>query len=89
MKISDLQENTAVYTTEYVINKDSGIVYVSLDDDGDLHVFSKEGANVEKAMLVTFKNIISMDNSLLSIGNIDKGEKFYRDNKNSPWIKIN
>lgn len=88
MKISDLQKNAAVYTTEYVMNENSDIVYISLDEDGDLHVLSNEGADMKKAMLVAFKNIIAKDESVLSISNIEKGEQFYRDNKNNSWIKI-
>jgi len=88
MNFSYFPKNKSVYTTEFVINDDSDIVYVSLDEDGDFQVFSKEGADTEKTMLVSLENILSKDPSLLEILNIEKGEQFYRKNKNSQWVKM-
>ena len=88
MKLSDFPTEKPVFTTEYVIKQNADIVYVSLDQDNDLHMFSEEGAEMDKAMLVSIQNIIEKDNSLLEIPNLEKEDQFYRNNKKSKWTKL-
>ncbi|PQL93489.1 hypothetical protein [Apibacter adventoris] len=86
MKLTDLPKNKPVITTTFVINENKDIVYVSLDKDNDLQMFSEEGAIMKEAIIVSLDEILLKDSSLASI-NIEKNESVYRQNKNSLWTK--
>ncbi|GET45464.1 hypothetical protein CAPN002_09170 [Capnocytophaga stomatis] len=87
MNIKEINPNTVVVTTSYVTQNQHPIVSVFYDEDGDLQVFSQEGADMEKVQLITFQQILTIDPSLLTIGNLNKGEQFYRDSPKEQWRK--
>ncbi len=87
MELNSLPKNLPVITTTYVVIDKSPIIYISYDEEGDFQIFSDEGAEMEKSTVVSLGDILEMDSSLLSL-DINKGEKFYRENKDSAWQKI-
>ncbi|SMC38175.1 hypothetical protein [Chryseobacterium sp. YR221] len=88
MNINEIPGNTPVITTKYVVEKTSDIVYVSFDEEGDFQVFSDEGADMDNVKVVSLSEIIELDKSVTQLVDINKGEKFYRENINSIWQKI-
>lgn len=87
MKIADVEKNRAVFTTEYVMKHRSDIVYIEIDDDLDIQVFSREGADMDKAMLVSIASILALDESILLLPEFEQGDKFIRKDTFSPWEK--
>ncbi|MBL3549159.1 MULTISPECIES: hypothetical protein [Chryseobacterium] len=88
MNINEIPGNTPVITTKYVVEKTSDIVYVSFDEEGDFQVFSDEGADMDNVKVVSLSQILELDKSVTQLVDINKGEKFYRENINSIWQKI-
>ncbi|AHG64836.1 hypothetical protein [Advenella mimigardefordensis] len=88
MKITDVEKNRAVFTTEYVMKHHSDIVHIEIDDDLDIQVFSREGADMDKAMLVSMASILVLDESLLLLPEFGQGDKFIRKDSFSPWEKV-
>lgn len=88
MRIADVEKDKAVFTTEYVMNHNSDIIYISIDDDLDLQVFSSEGADMDKAMLVSMANILAIDDSILLLPEFERGDKFIRKDRFAPWQKL-
>jgi len=88
MKIADVEKNRAVFTTEYVMKHHSDIVHIEIDDDLDIQVFSREGADMDKAMLVSMASILALDESILLLPEFEQGDKFIRKDSFSPWEKI-
>ena len=88
MNINEIPGNTPVITTKYVVEKTSDIVYVSFDEEGDFQVFSDEGADMDNVKVVSLGQILELDKSVTQLVDINKGEKFYRENINSIWQKI-
>lgn len=88
MKIADVEKNSAVLTTEYVMKHHSDIVHIEIDDDLDIQVFSREGADMDKAMLVSMASILALDESILLLPEFEQGDKFIRKDSFSPWEKI-
>ena len=88
MKIADVEKNRAVFTTEYVMKHHSDIVHIEIDDDLDIQVFSREGADMDKAMLVSMASILALDESLLLLPEFEQGDKFIRKDSFSPSEKV-
>ncbi len=80
------KQNTPVITTKNVVNKESDIIYVSYDLEGDFQVFSKEEADSENVMIISVEKVLEIDPSLQKLDKIRPGEKYVRENKNSEWF---
>ena len=81
--------STAVFTTFYVTEEKNDITYVSHDlEDGAWQFFSSdEIANFEKeARLVSLKNIIEIDPSVVEIADMPEGYYAVRKSKKDNWI---
>ncbi len=77
-----------VFTTVYVIEKDSPIVYVSHDMDGDWQFFgNEENVEIDKARVVLLGEIIKRDPSVKEVLDMPKGTAAYRKSIKSSWIK--
>lgn len=88
MNLTDFAPNTAVITTTHVVKNGSLIEYVSYDEDGDFQMFSEEGADMERAAVVSLESLLKLDPSLAELKNLEKGDEFYRETKAQPWVKI-
>ena len=77
--------NTAVFTTRFVIESQSTIVFVSHDDDGDWQFLSEEGPVENEARIALLSEMIELDPTILDIADIPSGTKAFRDDQYSPW----
>jgi hypothetical protein len=81
--------DTAVFTTQYVIESKSVIVYVCHDDDGDWQFHGAEDDISEDEMrVVGLGEIITLDNTILDISDLPIGFEAIRKDINSPWTII-
>ncbi|HET6224709.1 MAG TPA: hypothetical protein VFF27_00425 [Bacteroidia bacterium] len=79
----------AVFTTVYVIENNSPIVYVSHDMDGDWQFFgSEENIEIDKSRIVLLEEIIERDPSVKELLDMSKGTAAYRKSRESEWIRI-
>ena len=82
-------DNTAVFTTKFVLNEGKEITLVYHDeDDGAWQFFSDDKfddfENVAK--IVGLSEIIDMDNSLLDLADLQEGYFAQRRSKGEKWI---
>ncbi len=89
MKLTEYPKNKIVFTTKSVVKENAPIFYISLDKDGDFQMFGNEEQDVNNAILVSLGQIIEMDKTLLNLSNIEIGEAYIRDNKESEWKIFN
>ena len=81
---------TAVFTTKYIIEEGSPIVYVSHDEDGSWQFHGPENnVAIEAARLVALGEIIELDPSVLEVSEMPTGSKAIRNNKGSKWEIVN
>lgn len=88
--LKDLDRNTMVVTSTYVMNDGLPILYVSNDfdeDGGSTWQFHCDNGdyNMEKMLLVRFENILKKDKGLLTI-KLEIGEEAKRKSIKSDWI---
>ena len=78
--------NTAVFTTKYVLEKKSPILFVFHFSDGSWQFSGpEENLSYDDFKVVSLEEIIKLDNSLLEVGNIPLGSEAKRSNYKSPW----
>jgi hypothetical protein len=86
--INDL--NKAVFTTVYVLNRISPIVYVSHDADDDWQFFGPEkNVQIDKARVMSLGEIIEMDPTVKELLNMPIGTEAHRKDIGSEWMRIN
>ena len=79
----------AVFTTVYVIENNSPIVYVSHDIDGDWQFFGHEkDVEIDKARVVSLEEIIEIDSSVKDVLDMPRGTAAHRKSRESEWVKI-
>ena len=79
----------AVFTTVYVIENNSPIVYVSHDMDGDWQFFGpEENVEMDKSRVVLLGEIIDMDSSLKELLDLPMGTAAYRQSRESERLKL-
>ena len=86
MKIIEENKNKSAITTKYVVNKNSIIVSVYYDEDGDWQFFGNEEVREEDAIVVSIQEMIDIDKSLVNLPDLKEGESAYRKNKESIWL---
>jgi len=86
MKKFELPLNTAVFTTKYVMEGLSKIIYVSHDDDGDWQFHGKE-ENVPDSdiRIIGLGEIIELDESVLEIADLPMGFEAIRNSSDDAW----
>lgn len=77
-----------VATTSYVMEKNSPIVYVSHDDEGNWTFLSADDVEVSDAMLVTLEDIVVFDPTVVRVLTMPLSHEAYRKDKNSDWIIV-
>lgn len=79
--------NTAVFTTSYVVNKNSPILFVYHGEDGSWQSHGpEENVDDENIRLVALGEIINIDTSVLEIADMPIGFEAVRNSKDSGWI---
>lgn len=82
-------DNTAVFTTKYVVQDKRPITYVTHEEeDGAWQFFSSDKFEhyEEVAMIVGLGQIVSLDPSLLELSDMPQGHYAIRDSVNDKWI---
>ena len=74
-------DNKTVFTTKFVIEDGSEIIYVAHDKDDDWQFFSKEDASEQEARIVFMNEILDLDASLKEILWIPEGTEAWRRNR--------
>lgn len=91
-EVTDMVEESltkAVFTTVYVIENNSPIIYVYHDMDGDWQFFGpEENVETDKARIVSLGEIIEMDASVKEVLDMPKGTDAHRKSRESEWVKI-
>lgn len=80
--------NLAVIVNKAIILKGDWIAYVShdLDDGGwQFHADQPEPVTQDDAMLVSLKNIVDLDPSIVDLAGLPPGWHAWRDSKESKW----
>jgi hypothetical protein len=78
-------DNKTVFTTKFVIEDRSEIIYVAHDKDGDWQFFSKEEASEQEARIVFMNEILDLDTSLKEILWIPEGTEAWREGVGKKW----
>ena len=78
--------NKPVFTTKFVIEDRSEIIYVAHDKDGDWQFFSKEDASEQEARLVSMDEILELDTSVKEILWIPEGTEAWREGIGKKWV---
>ncbi|MEA4986249.1 hypothetical protein SDC9_156828 [bioreactor metagenome] len=79
--------NTAVFTTKYILEKNSSILYVfHYQDDGAWSFSGVEDCQDEDYRVISLEEMISIDNSILDLVDMPYGYRAKRADKNSPWV---
>lgn len=79
--------NTAVFTTRFVLDFCSPILYVHhYAEDGAWSFFGAEDCEEKDLRIISLEEAIEIDNSLLTITDLAFGWYAYRENKDSKWI---
>ncbi len=81
--------NTAVFTTRFVLEKRTVILYVyHYEEDGAWEFLGREDCVESDYRVISLDEIITIDNSILEVSNIPFGYFAYRENVKDGW-KVN
>lgn len=79
--------NTAVFTTKYILEKSSPVLYVfHHDDDGAWSFLGCEDCQDSDYKVISLEEMINIDNSILDVADMPYGYCAKRVDKNSSWI---
>ena len=79
--------NIAVFTTKYVLNNNSHILYVyHYEEDGAWEFLGIENHNDEDYRIISLEEIINIDSSILEIVSMNMGYYAKRKSKEAEWI---
>lgn len=79
--------NTAVFTTKYIIEKNSPILIVfHYEEDGAWQFSGEEECDESDYRVISLEEMIIMDNSILKIADLPMGYKASRKTKNENWV---
>ena len=86
MKIFKEALNTAVFTTVYVVKKNSPILFVYHDEDGGWQFHGPEDNVAEQDMMIIgLGELIEIDNSVLEVSDIPVGSEAVRSSRGNQW----
>lgn len=79
--------NTAVFTTKFILESQSPIMYVyHYEEDGAWQFSGLEDCEENDFRIVSLEEIINIDNTILQISDLPFGFYAYRESKHSQWI---
>jgi hypothetical protein len=77
---------TVVFTSKYVINQNSPIVYVAHNNDGTWEFWGEQIIDESEIMLVSLEQIIKRDNSILKLADLPVEFSAARSSKDTDWV---
>jgi hypothetical protein len=84
----DQPKNCATFTMRQVMSRVEPILLVSHDeDDHGWQFIGSTDASMEHAMLVTLKEIVAIDPSVLEVADLQPGWQAVRTATGQPWIR--
>jgi|PlaIllAssembly_1097288.scaffolds.fasta_scaffold83064_1 hypothetical protein len=83
--MTEKQLNTAVFTTKYIIDNLSPVLYVYHENDGCWQFHGEDDVTEEDARLVSLGEMLEIDKSLAEILNMPEGYEAIRTNKTEKW----
>ncbi|TXK73847.1 hypothetical protein [Paenibacillus sp. N3.4] len=84
----DDPENVAVITTDKIMKQESPVLCVTHDEDDGMWQFLDGGeVSEEDARILSLKQIISIDPSLVKLSDLPLGWVAWRETKDSQWIR--
>ncbi|OJU36370.1 MAG: hypothetical protein BGN96_01415 [Bacteroidales bacterium 45-6] len=79
--------NTAVFTTRFILDFHSPILYVyHFKEDGAWQFSGIEDCDEKDFRIISLEEAVNIDNSILTIANLPLGYYACRESKNSEWI---
>lgn len=79
--------NTAVFTTKYILEKNSPVLYVfHYDNDGAWSFSGDEDCQDEDYRVISLEEMVNIDNSILELADMPYGYCAKRADKNSSWM---
>lgn len=86
----DLPNTMALTTKDVIVNGKPVLVVYHDEDDGMWQFHSGDDVDIEDAVLVSLREMIESDSSLIELADLPLGWVAWRDNTNSQWYrKIN
>ena len=83
----DQPPNCAVISVKQIVEKGQPILHVTHDeDDHGWQFLTLDNANEDDAVVVLFKNILKLDDSLIELADMPPGWHAYRHSINDDWI---
>ena len=81
----NIEMKTAVFTTKFVVQNDSPIVYVSHDEEGDWQFLGIGKVSINDAVVLSLKEISKIDKTILELSNLTTGHSASRSSQESKW----
>ena len=82
----EINLNQAIFTTKFVLDDNSPIVYVSHDEDGDWQFFGEEEeVDAADARVISLGAMIEIEPSVKDILWIPEGTQAWRDLESKEW----
>lgn len=78
-------KNRPVFTTKFVTEGQSEIIYAVHDKDGDWQLFSKEDASEQDARVVLMEEILNIDPTIKEILWMPEGTEAWREGIGEEW----
>lgn len=85
MNINSLNDKLAVITTNEILSKDSPVVAVVMDEDGDLQFIGKSGADEVNARVISLAQMLNIDNTLRHLPELSPDKRFERTQVGDSW----
>ncbi|GKX57117.1 hypothetical protein SOASR030_32290 [Leminorella grimontii] len=85
MRLVDEEKNTPVVTTRQIMSGSVLITHVFYDDDGAWQLFGGETISEADTVVVSVQQILSQDDSLLALPDIEMGRNVYRESRVQGW----
>jgi hypothetical protein len=83
--MTEEQLNTAVFTTKYIIDKLSTVLYVYHENDGCWQFHGDDNITEEDARIVSLREMLELDKSLVELLGMPEGYEAYRSGKTDKW----
>ena len=88
MNINIENKNKPVLSTRFIVEQNSPILYVYLDDDGDWQCLGGEEVDESDVHIISIGQLLELDPTLTTVPDLEKGESVSRINKQEQWQKV-
>ncbi|MDR2954476.1 MAG: hypothetical protein LBV43_05300 [Prevotella sp.] len=89
MKLKEEPKLKPVLTTSHVLTKDSPVIFVLYDEDGDWQLFGEEElAEEEDAYTVSVEEMLEMEPALRKLPDMQPGQAVVREKGSTRWFFV-